>query len=91
MTVLLFISGGSTVFAGQQKYKISVPEITWPGSAEGASSALYEQKGIINVDTDYKLHTATIIFDEDVVNLEKINNALEKSGYTVKKAQIIKW
>jgi len=28
MTVLLFISGGSTVFAAEQKYKFSVPEIT---------------------------------------------------------------
>ncbi len=91
MIVLLFISDGSTVFAAEQKYKLSVPEITWPGSAEGASSALYEQKGVIKVDTDPKLQTATITFNGDDVSLEKIKKAFEKSGYTVKKAQVIKW
>jgi len=42
------------------------------------------------VDTDYNDNTATITFNEDDVSLEKIKKAFEKSGYTVKKAQVIK-
>ncbi|MEM2146078.1 MAG: copper ion binding protein, partial [Candidatus Jordarchaeaceae archaeon] len=71
-----------------RKEKIPIQGMHCATCAGTIEKALYELEGISKADVSYGSESATIIYDENKVNLNSIKNQIAKAGYDVKKEKV---
>lgn len=70
--------------AGQTVVTLTIPGMTWGGTAHSVSSALKAIAGVIDIKTDTDKHTAEVTYDSDKANVDKMKKALLDVGFVVK-------
>ena len=81
--------GSNSVFAAEQTVKLTVPGITWGGSASRVRSTLKKINGIENVTTKVKEHVVLVTFDDEMTDTESMQKALAERSFTVEKVEVL--
>ena len=76
LIVCIFVP--SLLFGAKKTETIKAKSMTWPGRAYQVRSALKKEKGILKVNTDTHKKTITVTFDDEKINIEKINKIIIK-------------
>ena len=64
-----------------KKIVLSIDGMTCAACSNGLEKYLNKQKGIDNAVVNLVLSTATIIYDEKIINQKEIENCIEESGF----------
>ena len=69
--------------AVKQKIRLNVPGVTWASSGAAAGSSASLVKGVLSAEENFNNNTLTIVFDDAVVSVEEIKEALKAEGFPV--------
>lgn len=66
---------------GQARVVIPVEGMTCGGCAVAIKMAVRKLDGVVDAEADHKKGTATVIYEKDTVTVEKIVEAINKTGF----------
>jgi len=85
-TILAFACAllvSSAAQAGDVTYVLQTPGVVRGGTATKARAAVETLSAVDSVETDMDAHTVTVAFDDDLLPIDAIIQALNKAGYSV--------
>lgn len=75
------VNSESSVRYGNEKTVIALGSITCGQCVTKVEKALKNVDGVIEVNVDLDSKQATVVFDNSVTSLDKLENAITKAGY----------
>lgn len=76
----MFVPVGSA-FAEEQTIKLSIPDMSCASCPYMVKSVISNLNGIVSVEATMQDRSATVIYDDEVVNVEMIQEATKGIGY----------
>ena len=73
-----------------QQLNLEIEGMTCTGCEEHVKHASYELKGVLKAESSYEEGNASVVFDNSKTSIEDVIKAVNATGYTVTKDEIVK-